>query len=102
MNGGTEGLSPWVTIPLYRINCLLQFFQETGSLATVHLGMVELEGDGQRGLEPAFAVSAPRHKGIVKDAAILIDNAIDFLFHYLDVANWLTDISSIPIGKNLV
>ena len=78
VNGGTEGLSPWVTIPLYRINCLLKFFQKTGGLATVHLGVVELEGDGQGCLEPAFAVSAPRHKGIVEDAAILIDEAVQF------------------------
>jgi hypothetical protein len=41
------------------MNGLLQFFQESGSVRAVHLGMMELEGDGERHLQQAFAVTAP-------------------------------------------
>ena len=53
------------------MNGLLQFFQESGGVRAVHLGMMELEGDGERHLQPAFAITAPREEGVVVDAAVL-------------------------------
>lgn len=39
---------------------------------------MELEGDGERRLQPAFAISAPCQEGISVDAAVLVDNAVEF------------------------
>ncbi len=39
--------------------------------------MMELEGDGERGFEPAFTIFAPCQERIV-DYAVLVDNAIEF------------------------
>ena len=47
-------------------------------MRAVHLGVVELEGDGERGLQPASAVTAPCQEGIGVDAAVLIDDAVEF------------------------
>ena len=38
---------------------------------------MELEGDGERGFEPAFTIFAPCQERIV-DYAVLVDNAIEF------------------------
>ena len=57
---------------------LLQFFQQSGGVFAVHLGVMELERDGKRGLQPAFAIAAPGHEGVVEDAAVLIDDAVEF------------------------
>ena len=56
----------------------MQFFQESGGVLAIHLGVMELEGDGQRRLQPTFAVAAPRQKGIVEDATILVGDAVEF------------------------
>ena len=45
---------------------------------TVHLCVVELEGDGQSYLEPMLAISAPCEEGIGEDAAVLVDDAVEF------------------------
>ena len=47
-------------------------------MRAVHLGVVELEGDGQGGLKPAFTVTAPGEEGVGVDAAVLVDNAVEF------------------------
>ena len=47
-------------------------------MLTVHLGVMELEGDGERRLQPAFAVAAPSEEGIGEDAAVLVDDAVEF------------------------
>ena len=39
---------------------------------------MELEGDGQRRLKPALAIAAPSQEGIGKDAAVLVDDAVEF------------------------
>ena len=62
----------------YRVDSPLQFFQESGGVLAIHLGVVELEGDGERRLQPAFAVAAPGQEGIVEDAAILVGDAVEF------------------------
>ena len=61
----------------YRIDCLLQFFQEAGGVLSVHLGVMKLEGDGERGLQPTFAITAPSQEGIVEDTAILVGDAVE-------------------------
>ena len=63
---------------LYLIDSLLQFFKEVGGMAAVHLGMMELEGDGERGLQPALAIAAPGEEGIGEDTAVLVDDAVEF------------------------
>ena len=63
---------------LYTIDDPLQFFQELGGVGTVHLGVMKLEGDGQGGLQPTFTIAAPGEEGIGKDAAVLIDDAVEF------------------------
>lgn len=45
-------------------------------MSPVHLDMVELEADGQRGLEQALAIFAPDQEGIVISAGILIDDTV--------------------------
>ena len=47
-------------------------------MRAVHLGMMEMEGDGERGLQPAFAVTTPCQEGIGEDAAVLVDDAVEF------------------------
>ena len=44
--------------------------------------MMELEGDGQGRLQPAFAVTAPGEEGIGEDAAVLVDDAVEFRLSY--------------------
>ena len=46
-------------------------------MLAVHLGVVELEGDGERGLQPSFAITAPSQEGIVENAAVLVDDAVE-------------------------
>ena len=43
--------------------------------------MMELERDGECGLQQAVPVSAPGQKGIVEDIAVLIDDAVEFSGH---------------------
>ena len=51
-------------------------------MATVHLDMVELEGNRKSGFEQPFAILAPHHHGIAKLVGVLIDDAIQFrLYH---------------------
>ena len=47
-------------------------------MASVHLCVMKLEGDGQSHLEPMLAVSAPQHHRVVELAAVLIGNAVEF------------------------
>jgi len=54
------------------IDSLLQFFKEMHGMATVHLGMMELEGDGQCHFEPMYAISAPHHHRIVELTTVFI------------------------------
>ncbi len=46
------------------INGFLQPVEEAGGLETVHLGVVELERDGQRRFEESSAVFAPSQERI--------------------------------------
>ena len=70
-------------------------------MRAVHLGMVELEGDGQSYFEPMLAVSAPTQEGIGENTTVLVDNAIEFrasycrraYYHSLIVKNVLTGLA---------
>ena len=44
----------------------LQGLEEGGSVAAIHLYVVELEGDGKAGTEPVVAVFAPHEHGIAE------------------------------------
>ena len=55
----------------------LQPVQKPGGFGAVHLGVVELEGQGQPGPEPFPAVAAPDQEGIVVDAGVDVHRAVD-------------------------
>ena len=63
------------------IDFVLQIFQESACVGTVHLGVMELEGNGQGISEQLFPVTAPEDKGIVENAAVHAYNAVDFCIH---------------------
>ena len=48
-------------------------------MCAVHLGVVELEGDGESCLEEAALVLPPNEEGIVEDATIHADCTIDVI-----------------------
>ena len=51
-------------------------------MSAIHLRVVELEGNGERGLKRAAPVFAPHHHGIAKLVSVLIDNAVELrLYH---------------------
>ena len=54
----------------------LQGVQEAGGFVAVHLRVVELEGDGERGLEERVAVLAPDEEGVVVNAGIDVHCAV--------------------------
>lgn len=48
-------------------------------MGTVHLGVVELERDGERGLEQAAYVPAPDEERVAEDAAVHADCAVNLV-----------------------
>ena len=56
----------------------MKFVEEPGGMSAVHLNVVELEGDGQSCLQPAFAVAAPHHHRITELVGVLVDDAVEF------------------------
>ena len=78
IDSGVREIAGFIHNYLYCVDCLLQFFQESGGVRAVHLGVMELEGDRERSLQPAFAITPPCQKGISVDAAVLVDNAVEF------------------------
>ena len=46
-------------------------------MTSIHLCMMELEGDWQRGFQPTLAIAAPSKEGIGEDAAVLVDDAVE-------------------------
>lgn len=60
---------------------LMDFFlkicQESADMGTVHLGVMELKGDGQGIPEELPAVSAPDHERVVEDAAVHAHGPVD-------------------------
>ena len=43
----------------------------------MHLGVMELEGDGECRLQPALSITAPGEERVVVYAAVLIDDAVE-------------------------
>ena len=78
IDSGVGEIAGLIHHDLYRIDCFLQFFQESGGVRAVHLGVMKLEGDGQSHFEPMLAISAPGQEGIGVDAAVLVDDAVEF------------------------
>lgn len=66
---------------------LLQFVEEPGSMRPIELGVVELEGNGKGGFEPMALVTSPNQEGIVEDAAVLIDDAVQLRAHHCRCSN---------------
>ncbi len=58
------------------VNFSLQGIEEGGGMGSVHLGVVELEGDGEGGFEEAFPVFSPDHEGVVENAAVHADGSV--------------------------
>jgi len=56
---------------------LLQQVQETCSMASIHLNVMELERYWQRCLEPPFSISGPCQERIIELVAILVDYAVN-------------------------
>ena len=66
----------------YAIYCALQGIEECCCLSTVHLDVMELEGDGERGPQPALAVSSPHHHGVAELVGVLVDDAIQLSLNH--------------------
>ena len=47
-------------------------------MSAVHLHVMELEGDRQGCLQPAFAVVSPHHHRIAEQVGVLVDYAVEF------------------------
>ena len=60
------------------VDSLLEAVEEAGGFEAVHLGMVELEGDGQRGLEESPPVFAPGKEGVGEHLGVDAHHRVDF------------------------
>ena len=67
---------------------LLKVFQKLGGRDAVQLGVVELEGDGQKGPEPMPAVSAPDQKGVIVTAGVEVDGSVDVMTMASPLRSW--------------
>ena len=63
------------------IDCLLQIFQKSACVGTVHLGVMKLEGNRQTVTEPFPSVLSPKQEWIVINAAVHTHNAIQLCIH---------------------
>ena len=61
------------------VDLLLQPFEKGCGVGAVHLGMMELEGDCQGGLEKAPFIFAPDGKRVIEDAAVHAHCAVDII-----------------------
>ena len=59
----------------------LQVCEEAPRVGAVHLRVMELEGDGELIPQECFAVSSPKHKGVVEDTAVHADYPVDLRVH---------------------
>ena len=55
----------------------MQFFQKLRRMAAVHLGVMELKGDGEPGFPEPFPVFSPNQKRIVVKTGVDIHCAVD-------------------------
>jgi len=59
-------------------------------VGAVHLGVVELERNGQSRFQEAFAVAAPDDEGVVEDAAVHADGAVNIILRQGRCADYHT------------
>lgn len=60
----------------------MQKFQKHGAMSAVHLDMMKLEGDRERGLEPSLAVLAPHYHRIAELVCVLVHDAVKLSLHH--------------------
>ena len=51
-------------------------------MTAIHLNMMKLEGNGERGTEEATAITPPHQHGIAKQICVLIHDAIKFCSYH--------------------
>ena len=56
----------------------LQHVQEAPCMGTIHLGVVELKGDGQIISEPFLFVTPPDDERVIKNATVHSNSTVDF------------------------
>ena len=61
------------------VNLFLEGVQKTAGVGTVHLGVVELEGDRQDSPKAFLTVAAPVEERIVEYAAVQVYHTIDLI-----------------------
>ena len=66
-----------VLLPLQRFDLRLQQVQKPCRVGTVHLGMMELERDGQGCPEKAPFILAPDRERVIEDAAVHAHSAVN-------------------------
>ena len=57
-------------------NLSLQRFQEAGGMSTIHLHMVELEGDREGRAPKTLPILPPQHHRIAKQVGVLVHDAV--------------------------
>ena len=66
--------------------CRRYFFldkvEEAGGVDSVHLGVMKLERHRQCGFEPTLAITPPDDEGIVENAAVHPDSAVDVVLRH--------------------
>ena len=66
-------------------------------MGTIHLGMMELKGDGQLVAEPFLSVTSPDEERIVEDATVHANGSV-----YLRINNGRRAYHDTIIGENFV
>ena len=61
---------------------LLKLFQEACGMSAVHLGVMELEGDGESGLPPSLAVFSPHDHGVAEFLGVLVDDGVELSLNH--------------------
>lgn len=64
-------------LPLQMVDDLLQILEILGGMTAIHLGMMELHGDGKPHLEPTFAIATPSQEGVIENTRVLVDDAVE-------------------------
>ena len=47
-------------------------------MRAVHLGVMELKGNGEGCFQPTLTIAAPGQEGAVEDATVLVGDAVEF------------------------
>ena len=60
----------------------LQQLQKHGAMSAVHLDVMKLEGDRERGLEASSTILAPHYHRIAEFVCVLVHYAVKFSLHH--------------------